>query len=155
MHYKRIRKTGHADSINDLSIEERFWSKTERDGDCIVWSAGRSDTGYGTVKLDGRTQLVHRVAYEWSGRTIPEGLVLDHLCRNRACVNVEHLEPVTQAENVARGVSPLARYITDVPQDLCSKGHKLTSENVYVHRRPGRQRPTLACKTCRRIRAAA
>lgn len=73
----------------------------EVDG-CWLWE-GALRGGYGRVKLDGRTQAAHRASYELHVGPIPSGLVLDHLCRNRSCVNPAHLEPVTTEENIRRG----------------------------------------------------
>lgn len=92
------------------STEERFWSKVDRSGgpdSCWPWTGsikpGRHG-GYGMFRGgDGVTARSHRVAYEFQVGPIPAGLELDHLCRNRACQNARHLEPVTHHENVRRG----------------------------------------------------
>jgi|SRR5579863_856869 len=70
--------------------------------DCLEWSRAKN-YGYGVIRWDGRQQMVHRVMYELFAGPIPEGMDLDHLCRNRACANVAHLEPVTRKENLNRG----------------------------------------------------
>lgn len=61
------------------------------------------NNGYGQIQINGRDTLAHRTAYEYFKGPIPEGLELDHLCRTKACVNPDHLEPVTRSENVRRG----------------------------------------------------
>lgn len=92
-----------------LSLAERFWAKVDKTGtpehpECWVWTAHRMPSGYGQMNIGGgRKVYAHRMAYELVVGPIPEGLVTDHLCRNRACVNPAHLEPVTQKVNHERG----------------------------------------------------
>lgn len=69
---------------------------------CWIWLRARSSKGYGRCGGPG-TQFVHRRFYEKACGAVPEGLELDHLCRVRACVNPDHMEPVTHAENIRRG----------------------------------------------------
>lgn len=101
--------------------------------DCIEWTGPRIPGGYGMT--GGRP--AHRVAYEAARGPIPDGLVLDHLCRNRGCVNPSHLEPVTHRTNILRGVSPSAR---NARRTLCDEGHPLVPNPT----RPGRR----WCATC-------
>jgi hypothetical protein len=72
-------------------------------GPCWEWTSARTPSGYARVKRQGRDSQAHRVAYEVHVGPIPDGLELDHLCRNRGCVRPDHLEPVTHAENMRRG----------------------------------------------------
>lgn len=87
----------------------RFLAKVSKTESCWLWCAWSTPAGYGMIKIAGRTAQAHRVSYELHVGPIPEGHEIDHLCRNRGCVNPAHLEPVTHAENqrrsaVARGV---------------------------------------------------
>lgn len=127
-----------------------FWDRVDASGDCWEWQGPRA-RGYGRVSIDGRMRPAHRVAYETLVGPVPEGLVLDHLCRVRACVNPDHLEPVTNRENVLRGVGPTARHAV---QTHCGKGHPFTPENTYWSEKAGRRCRAcdLASVTARRIR---
>jgi hypothetical protein len=123
---------------------ERFWSLVDRRGDAECWPwKGGTKQGYGQIMVARKAKRAHRVAYELTVGPIPEGLTLDHLCRNRACCNPKHLEPVTNRENVLRGVGPSAEAAR---KTHCPQGHEYTPENVY--QRPGK--PDRSCLTCRR-----
>lgn len=83
-----------------------FMTVTPGPLDTYCWVSGhnRNSKGYARVNTAGRSTPAHRVAYEHFIGPIPDGLTLDHLCRNRACINPAHLEPVTSLENIRRGV---------------------------------------------------
>lgn len=118
---------------------ERFLKRLQRAGEDECWSfRGKHSTeGYGTFWDGTRQTYSHRFAYEAFVGPIPQGLVIDHLCRNRACCNPKHLEPVTHAENCRRGAR--GRMVTH-----CKDGHPLSGDNlVWVN---GRRR----CLTCKR-----
>lgn len=120
-------------------------------GGCWLWSGLMKANGYGMVAV-GRTtngtpvrRHAHRVMYVLMVGPVPEGMTLDHLCRNRRCVNPAHLEPVSNAENVLRGYSPPAN---NARKTSCPGGHAYTQENTYVNPVSGRRR----CRTCDRKR---
>lgn len=102
----------------------RFWAKVDKagPGGCWLWTAAIDTHGYGAFRLEGRTVKAHRLAVELERGPIPDGLVIDHLCRVRHCVNPGHLEPVTNRENILRGVSPPA---SNARRDTCDQGHEL------------------------------
>lgn len=82
----------------------RFCRKVNRTKGCWNWTGGKNPrTGYGRFWVtQEQDRLAHRLAYEWAGNKIPDGLTIDHLCSNKTCVNPDHLEPVTRGENTAR-----------------------------------------------------
>ena len=134
------------------TILERLWEKSLEmpcpspilKGNCFVWQGRKSTKGYGRICVKSREEQVHRVAYEVFGFVIPEGKQLDHLCRVRACWNPLHLDPVTNKENVLRGVGPTAQF---AKRDKCKNGHSFTTDNVIMRtgKRSGRR-----CLTCRK-----
>lgn len=121
------------------ALLDRIGTKLLVGDGCWEWTGVRTSDGYGQIY--GRMQMAHRVMYELLVGPIPEGLELDHLCRNPWCVRPDHLEPVTTRENVLRGVGISA---VNARKTECLKGHSLSGENLYLHR--GKRR----CRTCRR-----
>lgn len=136
------------------SYEERFWSKVDKSGDCWQWLAGTLH-GYGVFSTctDGRGQshYAHRYSYELAHGPVPDGLTIDHVChsrdkscgggdrcKHRKCVNPDHLEPVTNVENVMRGRSAAA---LNSVKTHCKRGHEFTAEMC-------RSDGTRACSTC-------
>ena len=118
---------------------KRFWDKVDVSGDCWEWLAYKNANGYGRFSVKGRLWVAHRFAYEWLIGPVPEGNELDHLCRNRGCVNPAHLEPVTHQQNMLRSPS------TNKPE--CSNGHPQTPENTRTEPN-GRRR----CRVCNKER---
>lgn len=107
MHYQRWQRCGDPETrivLRGAPAIDRFFSHVEV-GDCWEWTAGTINGGYGLFQESaGKGMVAHRWLWLYIVGPIPDGLVLDHLCRNPPCVNPDHLEPVSQAENVRRGV---------------------------------------------------
>lgn len=116
---------------------------------CWIWkgeNSGQKSSGkYGRFKMFNKTYQAHRVSYEYFTQTkIPDGLVLDHLCRNTLCVNPEHLEAVTRKENTLRGEGRTAKAFR---RNVCLYGHPLTGSNLKIDSGRGEQWRT--CRTCK------
>ena len=124
--------------------------------DCWVWVASLNSAGYGMMSIGSRTDnskrpaLAHRIAYELFRGPIPSGLVLDHLCRNRYCVNPDHLELVAPFENVMRGSAPEILANRNLFKTHCPQGHPYSGKNLY--RRPDGSRGCKACNAAARRR---
>src|SRR5690606_9570912 len=122
---------------------------------CIEWPGQRNQDGYGVwaKKIAGRQQQVraHRMVYEAVWGTIPPGLVLDHLCRNRACTNPGHLEQVTRGEDVRRGIVSEVQRGRHAARTHCKHGHKFTRENTRIVK-DSRGVEYRDCVTCSRAR---
>jgi hypothetical protein len=142
MHRERVRKYGQPGQAAPLHKPDditRFWLKVDRrePGNCWPWRGTILPNGYGQFGVRGVRHLTHRYAYELLNGPIPEGLTIDHLCRNPPCVNPAHLEPVTMLENLRRGFGVGA---LNAKKTHCPKGHAYDYTN-------GRKR---YCRECKR-----
>lgn len=135
-----------ADMKNDTLIVElsasqisKFWTNVAISEGCWKWQSRLSTGGYGRFRVNGKELAAHRIAFFAAGNDLVDGFVIDHLCRNRSCVNPEHLESVTQQENVRRGD------IYKGSDTHCSRGHEFTPENSIL------SKSRRVCRECHRI----
>lgn len=136
-------RTGNPPGRPPIAPIDRFWTHVSFDtNECWSWTARLDKDGYGyfNVGHGSREQRAHRFAYTTFVGPIPDGLVLDHLCRNRRCVNPAHLEAVTVRENVIRAGRVRTANVTH-----CPHGHAYDEANTYVHPIKGGR----VCRACR------
>ncbi len=137
-------------SVPDPRFVKLIQNSHEENG-CRIWDGYCNEKGYGFV---GRHKRAHRESYELLSGPIPDGFELDHLCKNRNCIRVEHLEVVTHAENLSRR-APHGSYVPRKPTwrrrvklvvgDTCRNGHMIESENNLLFEK----NDVVRCKTCR------
>lgn len=129
------------------TIYERLSEKSRPNPDtgCIVWTRGTNNAGYGRIWINGANHMAHRVAYELFA-PIPDGLVLDHLCRTPACINPNHLEPVTSTENIMRGQGCMADYAR---RTHCPQGHPYEGENLWLRPAANNGSGARRCRECK------
>ncbi len=160
LHYRREAKAGrltqypaHGHSGIRVPLSQRLWRKINFNGPlwkgnpCWVWMGTLDGHGYGQIyAMPARRSpfKVHRVAYELIRGTIPNGLQIDHLCRNTRCVNPWHLEPVTSATNTLRGLSGEVTRARHLKQTHCRHGHPYDLLNTYITKAGAR-----VCRICK------
>ena len=144
-HYRRWREGKPLGPLRTDPPELRIEALMDRSGDCWLWLGHITAQGYGRLTRNNKGLCAHRVVYEVYVGPIPDGAVLDHLCRNPACVNPAHLEPVTDHTNVViRGHTVTA---ANARKTHCKRGHPFDNTNTVL-RRDG----TRECRTCDRAR---
>jgi hypothetical protein len=133
----------------DVRLPERFWKKVKPvDCGCWNWTAGQMRGGYGRFRFGGKDSkngAAHRFSYEKLFGKVKWPLQLDHLCRNRICVNPNHLEPVTARENTLRGET---RAAANARKTHCIRGHPFDDANTYFVK----DRNIRMCRTCAKER---
>lgn len=163
-HYERWRRSGGVRIGGPLfrrgDVLGRFWAKVDKDGPlpgdetlaaglgpCWIWTASQHGKGYGSTTYQGRLLSAHRASFVIHGGVLIDGMDIDHLCRVRLCVNPEHLEQVTHAENIKRGDTG----ITWRSKTHCLRGHPFDDENThwFTTARGGSGR---SCRACARER---
>jgi excisionase family DNA binding protein len=145
---ERLLETSYVGRWPQQTIEQRFLAKVDKTDTCWLWT-GALRNGYGRIRGRGRGSPnipVHRFAYELLVGPIPDGLVIDHLCRVRNCVNPAHLEPVTSRVNGLRSVP----FNWESAKTHCAQGHAYDEANTRWNARGGR-----GCRACDRARRAA
>ena len=125
-----------------LPLAERLWKMVEKSDGCWTWKGRRCDHGYGRISDKGKQRHASRVAFEVTHGPLPSNLTVDHLCRNRLCCRPDHLEAVTNRENVLRGNGHSA---IAARRSTCAKGHPYTPENTRIYKGHKRQ-----CRICAR-----
>ncbi len=118
----------------------KFWSRVKKSNNCWEWTATLDGRGYGKCYWKHKQLSSHIISYQLMVGDVPEGLELDHLCRNKKCVNPDHLEAVTHRENMLRGFAPSAIHAR---KTHCPQGHLYNGINLITY---GTNRKCRICK---------
>lgn len=129
-----------------MEITRRFY-KNITFKQCWEWRGSKGSSGYGRFQVNNRQWLAHRFSYTLFVGDIPEGLVIDHLCRNKICVNPEHLEIVEHRENTRRGDAGKATGRKQSAKTHCPKGHPYSGRNLLQSSK------CRQCRTCQNERS--
>lgn len=130
-----------------MTLKERFWAKVEKTHNCWNWTAAITpDSGYGAFNIGERIERAHRFSVILSGREIPPGMFVDHICRNRRCVRPEHLRVVTPRQNAIE--NSVSIFAVNARKTECPRGHAYNDTNTY-RRKDGRGK---FCRVCAKER---
>lgn len=142
-HLEQLKKARESRWRQAPTVDERFWRTVDKSdpSGCWLWTGYVEPGGYG-IFWNKRHMKAHRYAWESMNGPVPGKLCLDHLCRNRRCVNLAHLEVVTNRVNILRGVSVVAQTARAA---ACMRGHQLTPDNCRITARGHRR-----CRQCER-----
>lgn len=141
----RVREGGRYAPV-PMEVKLAMNSRIDHSTMCQVWTGALKDKGYGQVSSGmarPKALAAHRAAYAYAYGSIPQGLHIDHLCRNRACINPEHMEAVEPSENTRRGQSPSS---VASREGRCKKGHPYVPGSFY------QSKHSKSCRICRNIR---
>lgn len=123
---------------------------------CRIWTGAKQSQGYGVIRVggrEGRLLLVHRLAYELLVEPIPADKQMDHLCRQRDCLEIAHLEAVTPQVNTLRGIASQVTSQRHASVTHCPRGHAYAGENLLLRiERDGKHHRQ--CRACIREREA-
>jgi hypothetical protein len=131
--------------MTQTQVGPRFWERVNKTLTCWLWTGSLVRDGYGSLRANGRQIYAHRYSWELVNGPVPDGLTLDHLCRNRGCVKPAHLEPVTWRTNILRGFGPSA---VNARKTHCIRGHLLDRVHVNSGSSAGKRR---RCSSCKRV----
>jgi hypothetical protein len=151
-HYNRMMRAGEIAVVQpQRPDDERFWANVDASGVCWEWTGALHPSGYGYFSAKRRkSHRAHRYAWALLVGEIPQAMTIDHVCRNKRCVNPDHFELVTAEENTRRSGSASA---INARKTKCKRGHEFTPENTYVQYNKGKA--GRLCRTCVRTYQAA
>lgn len=131
-------------------VKARFWGKVARAGyeECWVWLGRKNHSGYGLMTIERKGVRAHRISFVLNGSVIPEGYVIDHICRNRACVNPAHLRAVTKTVNTIENSYAVSAF--NKVKNHCPQGHPYSEENTRIQLRKSGIVSRI-CKACSRF----